>query len=102
MISDRRPELAALLDRILTEECLGEDFGYDIAPHIAATPAGLAAGYVLILSCRSPLVSPPRMASPYFIGDMWPDEENLRQAVKMCLDHLADLRRQMLSPSNGG
>jgi hypothetical protein len=99
VISDRRPELCALLEKILTEEALGEDFGYDIAPAMAVVGSNIVTGYLLMLSCRSPVLVPPRMCAPHLLSDMWPDEARLRVAVKECLKSLAALRLQLLTPS---
>lgn len=97
-ITDRRPELAALVEKILAEESLGEDFGFDIAPMIMAAPQGPLPGYLLTLSCRSPLLKPPRLGAPAFIADIWPDEAKLRDGVQRCIKGIAELRLQMLAP----
>jgi hypothetical protein len=67
------------------------------------TPQGPQAeiAYILVVSCRSPLVAPPRIAAPAVIADAWPAEPHVAAAVAEALEGLADLRRQLLTTPSG-
>lgn len=101
--TDRRGELAATVSRILAQRTPAEDYGYDLGPALIPTPQGVTAGYLLVISCRSPVLSPPRMAHAQAIPDAWPDENTLSAAIGMCLDQLAQVRRKLLEiPAGNG
>jgi hypothetical protein len=101
--TDRRAELAQAVARTLTERTPGEVYGYDIGPALVPGPQGVTAGYILIISCRSPVLSPPRMAHAQAIADAWPDDATLSAAVGACLDALAAVRRKLLEvPAGAG
>lgn len=94
---DRQDEIRGTVSRILTERTVaGEGYGFDLGPALVPVPQGLAAGYLLIISCRSPLLAPPRMAHSQVIADAWPDEATLATAVGACLEALAQLRAKLL------
>lgn len=101
--TDRRDKLCAAVARALAERCPAEDYGYDLGPALVPGPQGFTAGYVLIISCRSPVLSPPRMAHAQVIPDAWPDDATVSAAVGACLDALAQVRRKLLEiPASAG
>jgi hypothetical protein len=94
---DRQDEIRGAVARLLTERTvLGEDYGFDIGPALVPAAQGAAAGYLLVVSCRSPVLVPPRMASAQVIADSWPGEDALAAAVGTCLDVLAQMRAKLL------
>lgn len=94
---DRHDEIRGTVARVLTERTVaGEDYGFDVGPSLVPAPQGVAAGYLLVISCRSPILVPPRMAHSQVIADAWPDEATLAAAVGTCLDSLARLRAKLL------
>lgn len=94
--TDRRAELAAIVGRLVTARSLGDAYGYDVSPVIIPAPQGMAAGYLVVISCRSPVLVPPRMAHCQVIADAWPDEAALAGAVAACMDGLAQARAELL------
>lgn len=101
--TDRRAQLAGIVEKLVNLRALGEDTGYDITPVILPGPSGPQAGYLLILSARSPVLKPPRMAFSHAIPDAWPDEEQLADAVGHCMQGLAKTRLSLLGkPAPGG
>jgi hypothetical protein len=101
--TDRRDKLRAAVARALAERCPAEDYGYDVGPSLVPGPQGFTAGYMVIISCRSPVLVPPRMAHAQLIPDAWPDDATLSAAVGMCLDELAAARKKLLEvPASAG
>lgn len=96
LTTNRGAVLRRTVDKLLLKRTLGEDYGYDLGPCTVQTPKGLVAGYMLILSCRSPVLSPPRMAHSHFIPDPWPSDELIENAIRECLTGLAAARNQLL------
>lgn len=94
--TDRRDKLRSAVARALAERSPAEDYGFDIGPALVPGPQGVTAGYMLIISCRSPVLSPPRMAHAQVIPDAWPDDATVSAAVGACLDALAQVRRKLL------
>jgi hypothetical protein len=86
----------------LAEIVLGLDVDYDLAP--AIVPCGPAqqpvVAHLLILSCRSPLLSPPRISVSDLIYDTCPADPVLTDSVDKTVGQLLVLRQQMLSRAN--
>lgn len=106
MITDRRPELASLVHGLLEGKVPLEDYGFDIAPvpQQLQQPDGsvvLAACYLLVISCRSPVLAPPRMYAAALIEDGWPGEPELSPAIAKCLADLERARNQLLMIPRG-
>lgn len=94
--ADRRAELSATVERLINGRALGDSYGFDISPVLIPSPQGISTGYLLAISCRSPVLMPPRMAQVQVITDMWPDEATLAAAVGACMDGLAAARAELL------
>jgi hypothetical protein len=94
--ADRRAELSAAVERLINARALGDAYGFDIAPALIPGPQGVAAGYLLIVSCRSPVLVPPRMAQVQVIPDAWPGDDALAAAVTACMDGLAQAKADLL------
>jgi len=97
---DRGPELREQLAKVLAKRTLGELYGYDIGPGVVMSPQGPMAGYVVIISTGSPALV-PRLAGAHFIGDAWPTEQLLEQAVRECLAQV-DRKRPKTAPVASG
>ena len=94
--------LKHLVDAKLREIHVGEPVHYDLAPVPVAAPDGrIGAGYFLILSLRSPLLSPPRIASTYVIRDAYPTPDMIGEAVRTCLEALNEARKNLLRAGPG-
>lgn len=94
--TDRRAQLAETVQRLLLRRVLSEDFGYDIGPVVVQGPGGITAGYMLVVSARSPVLRPARISHTHIIPDTWPDEEQLEDAIKTCCDGLTKTRVALL------
>lgn len=94
--ADRRAELSGAVERLINGRALGDSYGFDIGPVLIPSQQGMAAGYLLVISCRSPVLMPPRMAQCQVIADTWPDEATLAVAVGACMDGLAAARAELL------
>lgn len=94
--ADRRAELSGAVERLVNGRALGDAYGFDIGPVLIPSPQGMAAGYLLVISCRSPVLVPPRMAQVQVIADAWPDEATLASAVGACMDGIAAARAELL------
>lgn len=94
---DRQQEIRRAVARAITERTLpNEGYGFDIGPALVPAPAGVTAGYLLVISCKSPVLAPPRIAAAQGISDPWPDEKALGAAVGSCLGVLAQMRAKLL------
>lgn len=80
------------------------DIRFDFGPIATPDPAThqMHVAYLLVLSCRSPLLSPPRIAVNDIIFDGYPSEQQVRHAVRRSLEALLGVREQMLSPTPPG
>lgn len=93
-------EWAALrFQKVIKEEidsgALGDVIEWDFSPVIypSGEPGGQpACGYVLILSCRSPLISPPRIAVYDATWDAAPSDHDVRQMVIKAIEALYKVR----------
>ena len=94
--TDRGLRLAEDTGILLQQQCTGHDYGYDIGPACVPTPQGVKAGYLLIITARSPVLSPSRLAWSHFIADPWPADEMITAAIKLCLKGIAETRRKLL------
>ena len=83
----------------LSETVLGQDIDYDMAPSILPGPEAFVA-YVLILSCRSPVLAPPRIAVTDLILDANPGDHALTESVDRAVGQLMQVRRQLLGAAN--
>lgn len=97
---DRRPGLRELLAKVLARRTLGEEYGYDIGPALVMAQPGPMAGYIVVISCGSPQLE-PRLAGAHFIGDAWPSEKLLEQAVRECMAQI-DQKRVKTAPAGNG
>lgn len=97
---DRRVELREQLAKLLAKRTLGEEYGYDIGPALVVGPQGPMAGYVVLVTSGSPALM-PRLAGAHFIGDVWPTEQMLNDAVRTCLGQI-DQKRKITPPAGNG
>jgi hypothetical protein len=101
-----RPHLEAVVEQTIAETILSNEvFWYDISPNVVANPSGDPSmppviGYVVIISCKSPVLSPPRIAISDVIYDGHPSDQQVESTVKGLLDSLFEVRRQLLSQRN--
>lgn len=80
-----------------------EALHFDFGPILIPGPGGQGmAGYLLILSCKSPLLTPPRIALPEIIADAYPSDSQIKDAVTKALATLIDARARLLRPQPGG
>jgi hypothetical protein len=106
VITDRRPELASLIHGLLEGKVPLEDYGFDITPVPQPMPQPdgnvvLGACYLLVISCRSPVLAPPRMYAAVLVEDGWPREPELSPAIGKCLADLERARGQLLMIPRG-
>jgi hypothetical protein len=99
-----RPQLRAMVAAKIAANYLSSDpVSYDLAPIVLPADGGQAMGaYLLILSVRSPLLSPPRIAVSDVIRDAYPTAGQIEDAVRNALGILADARAELLKPQPGG
>src|SRR5579864_5362944 len=101
-IRDRLWPLREQVAKILDEKTPpGEEYGFDIAlsARMEVTPGGvkLTASYLLIVTCRSPVLVPPMMYCPAMIDDPCPSPEQIADQVDNCLVGLDAARRRLLA-----
>ena len=83
------------------KQCFGEDFGIDITPTAMPTPAGgVQAGYLIIVSCRAPLLGQGPLFSMAPLLTPQPTEEQVAEAVTETMRQLRALSTQMLKAPN--
>jgi len=102
---DAAPQLRAIVAAKIAENYLSSDpVSYDLGPIVLPADGGVQAmaAYLLILSVRSPLLSPPRIAVSDVIRDAYPTPEQIEAAVRNALDILARARAGLLRPQPGG
>jgi hypothetical protein len=88
------------VEKIISETVLGDPVSYDIAPVVVPSPDGsgnMVVAYLLVLSCRSPVLRPPRIAVSDVIYDGHPSDEQLAGAVTKAITSLFEVRRQLCS-----
>lgn len=80
----------------LAETVLGDPIGFDLAPAVVPGPDGSpVVAYVLILSCKSPLLSRPRISVSDMIADSCPSTAQLHEAVDRSVESLFKVRSQL-------
>lgn len=89
---------AEVIETAINETVLGDRIDWDFSP--AVMPAETRAGqpvtaYLVILSCRSPLISPPRISVTDVIWDSCPSDEQIRHAVTRAVTALYEVRRDI-------
>jgi hypothetical protein len=95
--ADARIALRKTVAEKIAENHLGEQISFDLGLILLAGPGQPAmAAYLLILSMRSPLMSPPRIAVPHIIEDGYPSESQVGEAVKAALAGLYEVRQKLL------
>ena len=96
-----RDGLCELVEKYLNEQILGnEPWWYEFSPVVILDPAGnLIPGYMVILSTRSGLLQPPRIAINDVIWDAHPSEEQIRTSVQGCIDKLLQMRARVTDSS---
>jgi hypothetical protein len=101
---DAAPLLRAVVEAKIAEQHVSsEPLHYDLSPVLLPGADGQAmAAYLLILSVKSPLLSPPRIAVPEIIADAYPSESQIGAAVASAVAMLAAARKQILRPERGG
>jgi len=101
--SDADAVLRAVVYRKIRENHVGAQvqFSLTATPKLNAQ-GGIEAAYLLILSMKSPLMSPPRIAAPQLIDDAYPTPEQIERHVRAALQALYDARRSLLSPGSSG
>ena len=85
-----------VIEKTINENVLGDPVEWDFSPVVV--PQMLQAGaepvcaYLLVLSCRSLLLSPPRVAVTDMLWDSCPSDEQIRTEVIASLDGLFKTR----------
>jgi hypothetical protein len=75
---------------------LGRDgIEWDFSPLLIPNPAGGEVAYLLIVSCRSLLLTAPRVAMCDIVRDSSPDSATLRKAVTAVLEKLYQARAEL-------
>ena len=95
--ANARPELYRQVETAIRENHAGEPVLYDLTLVLVAQNTQPAAAYLLVLSTRSPLLSPPRIASTFLIMDACPTPAMISHAVKICLAALYEARKNLVS-----
>ena len=97
-----REYMRETVNQALSETVLGEPMSFDIAPVLVPNPqtGQMVVGYMVVVSCRSPVLSPPRIAAFAVIVDAHPNDQQLEAAVKQNTESLFEMRRQLLSTQN--
>jgi hypothetical protein len=87
---------AKVIEEAITAGALGDLIEWDFAPIITVTEEGEpSAGYVLILSCRSMMLVPPRIAVCAALPDGSPVDAVVCNLVTTSLDQLYHIRSEM-------
>lgn len=101
--ADAGAALRAVVEAKIRENHAGATISYDLAPTpMQGADGTLGGAYFLILSVRSPLLSPPRIATTFIIADAYPTDAQVNEAVKACLATLHEAREQLLRGGPGG
>lgn len=93
-----------IIDNVIAEQVLGDErFEWDFSPVIVPSltvPGAIEAAYLLIVSCRSLLLTPPWCAVNDLIRDGHPSEPQIRRATAGCIEGLYDMRRELANDPN--
>jgi hypothetical protein len=92
---DAGTSLREMVARIVDEAAPVGGVDFDFGPAVLPdphNPGGQLAGYLLIISCRSPLLAPPRIAVPDMIYDCYPSEDQVRYSVLRTVETLFGMR----------
>lgn len=95
---DAGVSLRELAARLIDEQVIGDAVDFDFGPVLLPdqqTPGLFVPGYMLILSCRSPVLSPPRIAAFDPLYDAYPAEALIRAAVTSCVTTLFEARAKL-------
>lgn len=98
-VTRARDHFCDVIEKTIAETVLGDPVAYDLGPCPMPLPdgSGMAICYVLILSCRSPVLVPGRIAVNDIIWDGHPGDEQLRKSVTSTIEQLFEIRRQLAS-----
>lgn len=78
-------------------QCFGEDFGIDTALNLMPRPdGGLQAGYVIVVSCRAPLLGQGPLFAVAPLPTPQPTEEQVTEVITETMRQLRSLSAQML------
>lgn len=77
-------------------QCFGEEFGLDIILTPGQTPAGIQVGYLVVMSCRAPLLGQGPLFSIAQLPTPQPTEEQVAQVVTETMRQLRMLSAQMI------
>ena len=79
------------------KQCFGEDFSIDAALHLMPKPDGsVQAGYVIVVSCRAPLLGQGPLFSVAPLPTPQPTEEQVAAVITETMRQLRMLSAQML------
>lgn len=85
-----------IVEAKIAEIVLGDPIVYDLAPIFIPDQNGqLLVAYCLIVSCRSPVLSPPRIAISDLILDACPSKDQLEASVEKTITALFKLRAKL-------
>jgi hypothetical protein len=105
--TDRAAEVRELVAQALLEQAKGLDYGYDVGPALVPRldRGDVVGGYLVTISRRSPVLSPPRLSISIPVEDGWPTPELISEAVRNCVNALKaralQLREQHAKASRG-
>ena len=89
-------------EAIRDQVALGRDgIEWDFTPLLIPNPAGGEVAYLLIISCRSLLLTAPRVAMCDIVHDASPDSMALRTIVKATLEKLYQARAELARGPGG-
>jgi hypothetical protein len=83
-----------------TRQCFGEDFGIDIVLNAAQTPSGVQVGYLIVVSCRSPLLGQGPLFSLALLPTPQPTEQQITTLVRDRMRDLRELHAKTLTTPN--
>lgn len=97
-VRNQLTDLRTTVERIISESTVGNiDLSYDLGVVSFAGPdGGFGVGYGLILSCKSPMIQPPRLCVSGIIPDGYPSEAQLKASVDELVKQLFQFRMKIL------
>lgn len=94
---DIHAELTAWVFDEISQQCLGQDYGY----HIALWPTQAGPIWHIIITARSPLLGAGPNVHIHSLGNARPDEDTVRKIVADALMALRAYGREQLAGANG-
>jgi hypothetical protein len=101
-VKPERLHFEELIERHISSTVLGEPMEYTWALITRMVQRedgqiGIEPGYMLVISCRSPILRPPRVSITDVVWDAYPVDATVTQLIDKMIGQLFDLRRKLCS-----